>query len=81
VFQWQRIPFNADGEVADDFKLPPDWTIEILSPEQRPNKESVIFSTVCNTDADWVGLLTPMTPASWYFRLVSNLNFCKGAIA
>ncbi len=38
VFQWQRIPFNADGEVPDNFDLPPDWTIEILSPEQKPNK-------------------------------------------
>jgi Uma2 family endonuclease len=38
VFQWHRIPFNADAEVPDDFKLPPDWTIEILSPEQKPNK-------------------------------------------
>lgn len=38
VIQWHRIPFNADGEVPDDFQLPPDWTIEILSPEQKPNK-------------------------------------------
>ncbi|NEQ26074.1 MAG: Uma2 family endonuclease [Microcoleus sp. SIO2G3] len=38
VFQWQRIPFDARGQVLDDFTLPPDWTIEILSPEQKPNK-------------------------------------------
>jgi Uma2 family endonuclease len=38
VFQWHRISFNADGEVPDNFELPPDWTIEILSPEQKPNK-------------------------------------------
>lgn len=38
IFQWQRIPFNAEGQVPDDFRLPPDWTIEILSPEQMPNK-------------------------------------------
>lgn len=38
VFQWRHIPFNADGEVPDNFELPPDWTIEILSPEQKPNK-------------------------------------------
>jgi Uma2 family endonuclease len=38
VFQWNRIPFTTDGEVPDDFKLHPDWTIEILSPEQKPNK-------------------------------------------
>lgn len=38
VFQWDRIPFNAEGEVPDDFRIQPDWTIEILSPEQKPNK-------------------------------------------
>jgi Uma2 family endonuclease len=38
VFQWQHIPFSPEGEVLDDFNLAPDWTIEILSPEQKPNK-------------------------------------------
>jgi Uma2 family endonuclease len=38
VFQWKHIPFNTEGQILDDFNLPPDWTIEILSPEQKPNK-------------------------------------------
>jgi len=38
VFQWERIPFTPEGNVPDNFNLPPDWTIEILSPDQRPNK-------------------------------------------
>ncbi len=38
VFRWERIPFTSDGNVPDNFNLPPDWTIEILSPEQQPNK-------------------------------------------
>lgn len=38
VFQWERIPFTPDGDVPDNFDLAPDWTIEILSPDQRPNK-------------------------------------------
>lgn len=38
VFQWNRIPFQPDGEVPDNFLLAPDWTIEILSPQQKPNK-------------------------------------------
>jgi Uma2 family endonuclease len=38
IFQWQRIPFTAEGEVPDNFERHPDWTIEILSPEQKPNK-------------------------------------------
>ncbi|MBH8551531.1 Uma2 family endonuclease [Nostocaceae cyanobacterium CENA357] len=38
VFLWEHIQFTADGQVPDNFDLPPDWTIEILSPEQKPNK-------------------------------------------
>jgi Uma2 family endonuclease len=38
IFLWRRIPFLIDDQVPDNFELPPDWTIEILSPEQKPNK-------------------------------------------
>jgi len=35
VFLWERIPVAADGEVPNAFEIYPDWTVEILSPEQR----------------------------------------------
>jgi Uma2 family endonuclease len=38
VFEWSRIPRDADGEVANVFAASPDWTIEILSPEQSQTK-------------------------------------------
>ncbi len=38
VFNWSRIPFDPDGEAPNDFYLCPDWTIEILSPEQSSNR-------------------------------------------
>ena len=38
VFRWERIPFTPNGDVPDNFELAPDWTIEILSPDQSPNK-------------------------------------------
>lgn len=38
VFLWQRIPFDADGEVPNAFNIYPDWTVEILSPEQKATK-------------------------------------------
>ncbi|NBD32682.1 MAG: Uma2 family endonuclease [Cyanobacteria bacterium] len=34
VFAWDKIPTNEKGEIEDTFTIPPDWTIEILSPEQ-----------------------------------------------
>lgn len=38
IFLWQNIPFTASDEVPDNFEFPPDWTIEILSPEQKANR-------------------------------------------
>lgn len=38
VFSWQRIPFDPDGEFANVFKIYPDWTVEILSPDQNATK-------------------------------------------
>lgn len=38
VFSWDRIPVDENGDVANVFPTYPDWTIEILSPEQRPTK-------------------------------------------
>ncbi|MFB2977606.1 Uma2 family endonuclease [Microseira sp. BLCC-F43] len=38
VFCWERIPFDANGEVSNSFEIHPDWTIEIVSPEQNATK-------------------------------------------
>jgi Uma2 family endonuclease len=38
VFAWNRIPRDENGDVGNVFPIYPDWTIEILSPEQRPTK-------------------------------------------
>ena len=38
VFRWQRIPLDADGEVPNAFEIYPDWTVEILSPDQKATK-------------------------------------------
>ncbi len=38
VFAWERIPVDERGDVANVFPTYPDWTIEILSPDQSPTK-------------------------------------------
>jgi Uma2 family endonuclease len=38
VFAWEHIPRDDNGKVANVFALAPDWTIEILSPEQSQTK-------------------------------------------
>jgi Uma2 family endonuclease len=34
MFTWERIPIQDDGNIAENFNVFPDWSIEILSPEQ-----------------------------------------------
>ena len=38
VFAWERIVRDVSGEVANVFNKAPDWTIEILSPDQSQTK-------------------------------------------
>jgi Uma2 family endonuclease len=46
VFEWQRIPLDANNQIANKFEIHPDWIIEIISPEQSPNKviRKILFS-------------------------------------
>ena len=37
VLRWQNIQVDAQGELLDDVYRAPDWTIEILSPDQSSN--------------------------------------------
>ncbi len=38
VFRWQRIPLSPSGRIANRFEIHPDWSIEILSPDQSQTK-------------------------------------------
>lgn len=38
VFRWERIPISPSGKIANCFEIHPDWSIEILSPEQSQTK-------------------------------------------
>ncbi|MDB9515164.1 Uma2 family endonuclease [Kamptonema animale CS-326] len=38
VFAWERIPVDDNGDIANVFPIYPDWTIEILSPDQSQTK-------------------------------------------
>ncbi|MEO1148134.1 MAG: Uma2 family endonuclease [Cyanobacteria bacterium J06638_22] len=38
IFRWERLPLDEDGDIANHFYEPPDWTIEILSPEQNQSR-------------------------------------------
>lgn len=55
VFEWSRIPVDADGEVINRFEIVPDWTIEILSPDQAPNHviNKIVFCINQGTKLGW----------------------------
>jgi len=38
VFRWERIPLRPSGRIFNRFEIHPDWSIEILSPDQSQTK-------------------------------------------
>jgi Uma2 family endonuclease len=38
IFTWSRIPLDEEGDISNIFAAHPDWTIEILSPDQNQTK-------------------------------------------
>ncbi|MDB9314701.1 Uma2 family endonuclease [Spirulina sp. CS-785/01] len=38
ILRWERIPTTPEGDLINRFNSFPDWTIEILSPEQSSNR-------------------------------------------
>ncbi|MEB3336542.1 MAG: Uma2 family endonuclease, partial [Leptolyngbyaceae bacterium] len=56
VFMWSRIPRDPNGEVANTFPVAPDWTIEILSPDQSQTKvtKNILHCLKHGTQMGWL---------------------------
>ena len=56
VFTWARIPFDTNGEVENAFNINPDWTIEILSPEQNATRviSNILHCLKNGTQLGWL---------------------------
>ncbi|MGL5061753.1 MAG: Uma2 family endonuclease [Microcoleus sp.] len=56
VFTWERIPRDPTGEVSNTFAIAPDWTIEILSPEQSQTKvvRNILYCLTNGTQMGWL---------------------------
>jgi Uma2 family endonuclease len=56
VFVWDRIPRAENGRVANKFAIAPDWTIEILSPEQSQTKvtKNILHCLQHGTEMGWL---------------------------
>jgi len=56
VFTWGRIPRDENGEVSNTFTTAPDWTIEILSPNQSQTKvvRKILHCLAHGTQMGWL---------------------------
>ncbi|BAY75924.1 hypothetical protein NIES25_23730 [Nostoc linckia NIES-25] len=56
VFAWERIPVDEKGNIANTFNTYPDWTIEILSPEQSTTKvtKNILHCLNHGTSLGWL---------------------------
>jgi Uma2 family endonuclease len=68
VLIWDRIPCDQNGEIANIFPLAPDWTIEILSPEQSHTKvtKNILHCLKHGTQIGW--LIDPAEKAVFVYR-------------
>ncbi|MDZ7957228.1 MAG: Uma2 family endonuclease [Aulosira sp. DedQUE10] len=68
VFVWSRIPRDENGEVANTFSLAPDWTIEILSPDQSQTKviKNILHCLKHGTQMGW--LIDPNEQTVFVYR-------------
>ena len=68
VFRWNRIPRDENGEVANTFPAEPDWTIEILSPDQSQTRvtKNILHCLQHGTEVGW--LIDPSEQTVFIYR-------------
>ncbi len=56
VFRWERIPLRPSGRIANRFEIYPDWSIEILSPDQSQTKVlgKLLYCSQHGTELGWL---------------------------
>ncbi len=56
VFIWVKISRDQNGEIANIFQIAPDWTIEILSPDQNQTKvtKNILHCLSNGTEMGWL---------------------------
>ena len=80
LFAWSRIPVDEDGDIANVFTIAPDWTIEILSPDQNQTKVTGNILHCLNYGSKLGWLIDPdeksvlVYPAKQQTRLLTQNN-------
>ncbi len=83
VFRWDRIPRKENGGIENVFSIAPDWTIEILSPDQSQTKvtKNILHCLKHGTQMGWlidpeeqsVFVYLPDQPTTFYEELGAQL--------
>ena len=73
VFKEAKIAYDENGNIENVFSIPPDWTIEILSPEQSTTKvlKNIDHCLAYGTQMGW--LIDPTDRA--VFICMGDRNF------
>ncbi len=68
VFTYDRLPSDENGEVSNTFLIPPDWTIEILSPDQSQTRvtKNILHCLKYGTQMGW--LIDPEDKSVFVYR-------------
>lgn len=68
VFEYDRIPSDENGEISNSFLIAPDWTIEILSPDQSQTKvtKNILHCLKYGTQMGW--LIDPEDKSLFIYR-------------
>lgn len=78
VIAWNRIRLNDAGEPEDNFTEAPDWTIEILSPDQKVNHviDNILHCLKHGSKLGW--MLDPDDYSVLMFTPQQEPEVCRG---
>ncbi|MGK7923951.1 MAG: Uma2 family endonuclease [Spirulina sp.] len=78
VLLWNHLEFDRNGEPLDDIAIAPDWTIEILSPNQSSNRVTgnILYCLEHGCQLGW--LIDPSDRSVLVFQPKQQPQFCQG---
>jgi Uma2 family endonuclease len=79
VIAWEKIRFNDLGEPEDNFRQAPDWSLEILSPDQGAGRviDNLLFCLQHGTQLGW--LVDPQDYAVLVLAPPQEIRVFRGA--
>ena len=79
VVSWDKIQLNEFGEPEDNFTQAPDWSIEILSPDQNTNRviDNLLHCLHHGSQLGW--LIDPYDYSVLILNPQQEIQICRGS--